>query len=142
MYDTRQEANEFVGDSLAEARTKAAEFGRDGQSYLRADGSLPFATVLPVIRTLYAAGLPVCIALKPLDPSIRIETRLRLPLPTPDDSPIEVDLHRTGDTLQPDHTKVDGQSVRVHLPEDALLEETLHTLIRLKMAGATGFAFE
>ena len=35
MYDTRQEANEFVGDSLAEARAKAAEFFGTEESELK-----------------------------------------------------------------------------------------------------------
>ena len=35
MYDTRQEANEFVGDSLEEARAKAAEFFGTDESELK-----------------------------------------------------------------------------------------------------------
>jgi hypothetical protein len=37
---------------------------------------------------------------------------------------------------------VDGKAVKVRVPGDALVEEALHALIRLRMAGATGFAFE
>jgi predicted RNA-binding protein Jag len=55
MYDTRQEANEFVGDSLAEARAKAAEFfGVD-------EGELKFASA-PEGEIFGTAGRTVVVA--------------------------------------------------------------------------------
>lgn len=121
--------------SIDTLRAAVAEFGRWEECGLRVDRSKLFKGVVPVIEMLRAAGLPVYFDMEPLDPALGIDTAFALPAPGPDETPVEVGL-------EPDDTAVAGKPVRVRIPEDALVEETLHALIRLRQAGATGFTFE
>jgi len=124
-----------VDHTLESLRETVAEFDRGDKCVLRIDEGNRFKSVVPVVEMLRAAGLRVYFDMKPLDPALRIETVFVLPAPDPGEARVEVGL-------ETDHADVAGKPVTVHIPDDALVEETLHALIRLKMAGATGFAFE
>ena len=124
-----------VEHSIDTLRAVVAECDREWECRLRVHRENPFKSVVPVVEMLHAAGLRVYCCMQPLDPALGIETVFELPAPDPDETPVEVGL-------SPDDTDVAGKPVRVRIPDDALVEETLHALIRLKMAGATGFTFE
>ena len=131
-----------VQQSLDSLKAKATEFTRQDECEIRADRGVRWTTCVPVIRLVRAAGLPVCFALKPLDPALKIEAMFRLPAPGPEEAPVEVTLVSSEDGLTPDRKDVAGKPVKVRIPDEANVEETLHALIRLRTAGATGFDFE
>jgi hypothetical protein len=79
---------------------------------------------------------------KPFDRSLGIRGAFHLARPAGDAELNKVHLVRRGRELVPDSWSPRGRPVRVRAPDDATVQEVLSALIRLRMAGVTGFAFE
>jgi hypothetical protein len=131
-----------VEQTLESLRARAGEFGPEAECHLRVHRDNPMQSVVPVIALLRADGLDVVFCLDPLDPALRFETTFALHPGNADQPPVEVTVTRGENGLRPDREDVADRPVLVHLPADATVEETLHALIRLRLAGATGFEFE
>jgi len=93
-------------------------------------------------RLAWGKGAEIYFALTPSDPVLGILSIFHLPRAAHGKPLVEVTLVRQEGVLSAPTSDVFGQPVRVHVPLDAKMEETLDALIRLRLAGATGFAFE
>ncbi len=102
----------------------------------------PWLAFRPHLDVAIKAKASIHIAMEPLDPALGIDTTFHLPIATPEESPVRVTLRREAEGLRAEPADISGRPVAVAIPMDAELEETVHALIRLRLAGAAAFSFE
>ncbi len=107
-----------------------------------ANRSSPWIISVRYHRLAGEKGAEIYFAMSPLDPVLGILSIFHLPRAAHGKPLIEVVLVRHEGVLSAPTNSVFGKPVRVHVPLDAKMGETLDALIRLRLAGATGFAFE
>jgi hypothetical protein len=96
----------------------------------------------PYLRAAIDTCAGVYFRMEPLDPVLGIGTTFHLSPAGRDEPRVEIALTRNAGELRFEPQDIRGHPVHVRIPADAKMEETIHALIRLRQAGATGFTFD